>query len=165
MEMLASGSGFFSPYLLGDITLVVQILFYLTLSAGVVAQLQGKYKLHDWLQTPVVILNLVFIFLWMGPGLAIIIGEMPGGMPQLPLLVSLTHTVLGTVAQLLSIYCLLAGWKILPRKIGKLRYWMWATYIAWTIAVVFGIGTFITFYTVPSAAHPPAQEQPLDGQN
>lgn len=166
METSATGNGFFSPYLLGDITLIVQILFYLALSAGVVAQLQRKYKLHDWLQTPVVVLNIVFIALWMAPGVGIIIGEIPAGIAPLPLTVSLGHTVLGTVAQVLSIYCMLAGWKILPRKIGSLRYWMWAAYTAWTAAIVFGISTYILLYTLPAEAvspgTPPAQEHNAD---
>ncbi len=167
METSASGNGFFSPYLLGDITLIVQILFYLVLSAGVVAQLQRKYKLHDWLQTPVVVLNIVFIALWMAPGVGIIIGEIPAGIAPLPLTVSLGHSILGTVAQVLSIYCMLAGWKILPRKIGSLRYWMWAAYTAWTAAIVFGIGTYILLYTLPAEAvspgtPPPAQEHNAD---
>ena len=41
METLRNTTGFFGPSLLSDITVVIQILFYLTLCFGVVAQLQG----------------------------------------------------------------------------------------------------------------------------
>ena len=61
MEALRNSAGFFGPNLLADITLVIQILFFLILCAGVVAQLQGKYKWHDRLQAPVVVLNILFI--------------------------------------------------------------------------------------------------------
>ena len=38
-----------------DLTLIVQILFFFALSIGVIAQLLRKYKVHDWVQTPVVV--------------------------------------------------------------------------------------------------------------
>lgn len=140
--------GFWSSSLFADITLIVQILFFLVLCAGVVAQLQGKYKWHDRLQAPVVVLNILFIVVVMMPTFRLVAGELPGGLSKVPTLVTVIHAGLGAVAQLLAIYCLLAGFKILPRKTGALRYWMWATYTFWTAAVIFGIGVYITFYLI-----------------
>lgn len=145
MEALRDSAGFFGPSLFADITLVIQILFYLVLCAGVVAQLQGKYKWHDRLQTPIVVLNIFFIVLVMVPAMRTAAGA--GDVTQVPRLVASIHALLGTVAQLLAIYGLLAGFKILPRRIGVLRYWMWAAYTAWTAAVIFGISVYIVFYT------------------
>lgn len=170
MELLRNAPGFFGPSLLVDVTLVVQILFYLVLSTGVVAQLQGKYKLHDWLQSPVVILNLAFIIFVMVPTFRSISAELPAKIVELPTLVATGHVALGAIAELLSIYCLLAGLKILPRKIGRLRYWMWTAYTAWTTAIVFGLSTYILFYAYSSGAVPaptpaptaPAQNQPVE---
>jgi uncharacterized membrane protein YozB (DUF420 family) len=69
-------------------------------------------------------------------------------------LVVVIHAVLGTVAEGLAIYCLLAGHKILPRKIGRLRYWMWATFIVWTAAVVMGVYTYFIWYiATPERPH------------
>lgn len=144
--------GFWSSNLYADVTLIVQIVFYLMLCAGVVAQLQGKYKWHDRLQVPVVVLNVFFIILVMLPTFRAVAGELPGNLNQVPAMVTLTHAGLGTLAQLLAIYCLLAGLKILPRKIGTLRYWMWAAYSAWTATIIFGIGVYILFYLTPTAA-------------
>ncbi len=149
MELLRNTAGFFSPSLLVDITLVVQVVFYLALSAGVVAQLQGKYKIHEWLQIPVVILNIFFIVFVMSPTFRAVSGAGAARLTELPVLVAVAHAILGSVAQLLSIYCLLAALKILPRKIGVLRYWMWAAYTAWTVAVVFGLCVYILFYASP----------------
>ncbi|GAB4436436.1 MAG: hypothetical protein Kow0031_18170 [Anaerolineae bacterium] len=158
METLRAAPGLFGPNtsLLTDITLIVQIVFYLMLSAGVVAQLQNRYKLHDALQIPVVILNLFFIGFVMVPTFFSLSGSLSTGIARPPVLVTAIHAMLGSVAQLLSIYCLLAGLKILPRKIGVLRYWMWGTYVAWTAAVVVGIGVYIIFYANPVAATSPA---------
>ena len=139
---------------LATITLIVQIVFYLVLCAGVVAQLKGLYKWHDRLQAPIVVLNIFFILFVMIPTFrAVVFGQIPSGLSDVPTLVTAIHGLLGTVAQLLAIYVLLAGFKILPRKIGVLRYWMWATFIAWTLAILFGIGVYVTFYTGDSSAN------------
>ena len=155
---MEASSGFFGPSLVSDISLVVQILFYLVLSAGVVAQLLKKYKLHDMLQTPVVVLNIFFIIFVMLPSFGFAVNELPVGLVKVPVLVTVVHGLLGTIAQLLAIYCLLAGFKILPRKIGTLRYWMWATYAFWTATVIFGVGVYIVFYTNVSTAAQPADQ-------
>jgi len=146
MELFSSASGFFGPSLLADITLIVEILFYLMLSAGVVAQLLGKSKGHAWLQTPVVILNIFLVVLVMTPTFRDLSRSAPAQLIQVPVLVTAVHAMLGIVAQLLSVYCLLAGFKVLPRKIGVLRYWMWGAYAAWTTTIVFGIGVYIVYY-------------------
>jgi uncharacterized membrane protein YozB (DUF420 family) len=163
MESLRVAPGFFGPSLLADITLVVQILFYLILSGGVVAQLLKNHKLHRRLQPPVVILNLLFIGLIMVPTFAGISGSLPAGLAKVPILVSTAHAILGLTAELVSIYCLLAGLKILPCKMGVLRYWMWGAYTTWTAAVIFGVVVYILFYTgasQPVAPPPPIEPQP-----
>lgn len=137
---------------LATINLIIQILFYLTLCAGVVAQLRGKYKWHDRFQAPVVILNIFFILFVMVPTFRAIAGEIPSGLAQTPIWVTTVHATLGTIAQLLGIYMFLAGFKYVPRKIGVLRYYMWTTFIFWTLTVLFGIGVYIMFYTGDSSA-------------
>ncbi|MDX1521951.1 MAG: kelch repeat-containing protein, partial [Anaerolineae bacterium] len=139
------------------ITLVVEILFYLVLCAGVAAQLMKKYKWHDRLQAPIVILNIFFIIFVMIPTFRLVVVEqLPGGLSEVPTLVTALHGLLGTIAQLLSIYVLLAGFRILPRKIGVLRYWMWTTFVFWTLTILFGIGVYVLFYTGTDAATPEA---------
>lgn len=154
METLRAAPGLFGPNtsLLTDVTLIVQILFYLILCAGVVAQLQNKHKLHSTLQIPVVVLNLLFIGMVMIPTFFSLPASFSAQIARPPVLITAAHAMLGTVAQLLSIYCLLAGLGILPRKVGALRYWMWGAFVAWTAAIIFGIGVYIMFYASPFAA-------------
>jgi N-acetylneuraminic acid mutarotase/uncharacterized membrane protein YozB (DUF420 family) len=152
-------SGFWSSNLFADVTLVVQILFYLTLCAGVIVQLQGKYKWHDRLQIPVVVFNIFFILLVMAPTFRATLGGPLNGIPPI---VTLIHASLGTIAQLLAIYCLLAGIKVLPRKIGVLRTWMWAAFTAWTATIIFGIGVYIAFYLMPTSAADVVAEHEAD---
>lgn len=147
LENLRNTPGFFGPNLVADVTLVVQILFFLLLSAGVVAQLQGNHRWHRRLQIPVVLLNLLVIIFVMLPTFGRVSAQLPAAMAQTPVFVAVSHALLGGLAQLLSLYCLLAGLNILPRKFGVLRYWMWSAYTAWTAAIVFGIGVYLVYYT------------------
>lgn len=133
--------------LLADITLLVQILFFLVLCLGVAAQLKRAYHWHDKLQTPVVVLNLLFIGLVMLPSFISAAGDWPAGLRRPPGWVPAVHGTLGALAEGVAIYCLLAGFKILPRKIGVLRYWMWTAFTLWTAAVLFGVGTYLVWYT------------------
>lgn len=131
-----------------DLALIFEVLFFVVLTIGVVAQRRGKYHWHDRLQIPVVLLNLLFIaFIMIASFQEQQVREI---LPQRPTdpyyLIVAIHAVLGTLAQLFSIYCLLAGVKILPRKVGTLRYWMWLTYILWILAVTVGVATYYVWY-------------------
>jgi uncharacterized membrane protein YozB (DUF420 family) len=156
MEVLRNAAGFLGTQatLLTDINLVVQILFYIVLCLGIVAQRKQKYHLHDKLQTPVVVLNLLFILLVMIPSARFVVREIPARLSETYFLIPTVHMVLGTLAEGLAIYCMLAGFKILPRKIGTLRYFMWATFTLWTAAVIFGIGIYIIWYGMPYGPTP-----------
>ena len=147
---MLSGDGFLAEasYLGADLALVSELLFFVLICIAVVAQRRGKYHWHDRIQTPVVLFNLGFVFVVMV--LSLRSEQVPAGFVERPFapfyLVVVIHAVLGTVAVLLSVYCLLAGHKILPRKIGRLRYWMWATFFVWTAAVTMGVVTYIVWY-------------------
>ncbi|HSH03555.1 MAG TPA: DUF420 domain-containing protein [Anaerolineae bacterium] len=149
---MLEGNGFLGTAgsLGSDISLVVQILLYVGLCVGVWAQRQKKYKWHDYIQTTVVVVNFFFIIFIMvasfrEEAIATTLPQRPSD-PHYYL--SAIHGLLGSVAQGLAIYCLLAGWSILPRNIGRLRYWMWATFVMWTITFLFGVGTYYRWYVV-----------------
>lgn len=140
--------------LLVDLTLVIEILFYISLCLGVTAQLRKQYKWHDRFQIPVVVLNLFFIAFVMIPTIMAIVST---GLASMPPLV-LAHAGVGVLAQLVAVYCLLAGLKILPRKIGVLRWFMWTAFVLWTITLLLGIGLYISFYTGGDASAGPVVE-------
>jgi hypothetical protein len=106
----------------------------------------------------VVVLNLFFIAFVMIPTLIAIVGSGVGNTPPLVL----AHAGFGVLAQGLAIYCLLAGLKILPRKIGVLRWFMWTTFVLWTITLLLGIGLYISFYTGGDSAGSAATEHAAD---
>ena len=106
-----------APFL-ADLSLIAEIIFFIAICLGVVAQRRGRYKLHDWIQTPVVLLNLFLIIFVM---VSSFLGQrVISTLPQRPgdayYLVVAIHAALGLIAEGLAIYALLAGHKILPRK-------------------------------------------------
>lgn len=135
-----------------DLTLIVEIIFFIAISVGVVAQRRGHFKLHDWIQTPVVVLNLFLIIFIMVTSFRE--QQVASTLPRRPTdpyyIVVAIHALLGLIATALAIYALLAGHKILPRKIGRLRYWMWATFGFWTAATIAGVATYYVWYVQPS---------------
>ena len=150
--------------LITDLTLIAEIIFFIAICAGVVAQRRGRYKLHDWIQTPVVVLNLFLIIFVM---VSSFLGQrVISTLPQRPgdgyYLVVAIHAALGLIAEILAIYALLAGHNILPRKIGRLRYWMWATFAFWTAALIAGIATYTVWYTQSPEPVTTVINQPTD---
>jgi plastocyanin/uncharacterized membrane protein YozB (DUF420 family) len=131
-----------------DITLVVQVGLYLLLCLGIAAQLLKKYRAHDLIQTPVVLINLFFIIFLMGASFmeARVITTLPKRPGDPYYLTVALHAFIGTTAALLAVYCLLAGWKILPRKIGTLKHFMRLTFLVWSAAIFFGLGTYYFWY-------------------
>lgn len=131
-----------------DLTLIVQIIFFVALCIGIVAQLQRRYKWHDRIQAPVVVLNLFFIIFIMAVSFmeARVLSTLPRRPNDPYYLTAALHGTLGTLAEGLAIYCLLAGFKILPRRIGRLKYFMRATFILWALTLALGIGTYYVWY-------------------
>ncbi len=131
-----------------DLSLIVQIIFFITLCIGIILQLRRKYHWHDRLQTPVVVLNLFFIIFIMVVSFRD--SQVASTLPQRPgdpfYLAAGIHAILGTLTEGLAIYCLLAGFKVLPRKIGRLKHVMRATFVLWTITLFFGIATYYFWY-------------------
>jgi uncharacterized membrane protein YozB (DUF420 family) len=166
MEGLRSTPGFLDTgaNILADLNLIVQLLFYIVICLGVVVQLRKQYKWHDRLQIPVVLLNLLFIAVVMLPSFLGILPQLPNRFSETAFVVPTLHAILGLLAEGISIYCLLAGLKILPRKIGILRYWMWTAFVLWTLTILFGIGLYLVWYTGSSAgsATEPAAEHQAD---
>jgi len=131
-----------------DVALIGETFLYLILLLGIVVQLMRLWKAHDWIMTFVVVSNFFLILLIMVGSYGAILSFIASGNASLSasLLLPLVHGLLGMLAELVAIYCLLAGHKILPRKIGTLRYFMWATFVLWTMAYVLGAGTYLVYY-------------------
>jgi len=153
---MLSGDGFLgtSATLASDITLILQIIFFVAVCVGAVVQRFKKYRLHDWIQTPVVILNLILVVVVMIASFRRqqVIQTLPQRPTDLYYVTAFLHAGLGLVTALLSVYLLLAGHKILPRRIGQLRYFMWAGLVFWTLTFLCGVTTYLTWYVFSAPA-------------
>lgn len=129
-----------------DLTLVLELLLWVGLIVGIVVQRQNKWKYHDWIATSVVVANLFLIGFVMVGTFRGISGGIPNDLGQPFVLFPTVHAVLGTIGEVIGLYCLLAGHQILPRRIGALRYWMWTAFGFWTAAMVLGVATYVVFY-------------------
>ena len=131
-----------------DVALLGEAFLYFLLLIGVAVQLLRIWKAHDWIMTVVVIGNAFLILLLMVGSYTSLMGFLVSGDAEISpsLLLPLIHGGLGTLAEIVAIYCLLAGHKILPRKIGTLRYFMWLTFVLWTMAFIMGVGTYGVYY-------------------
>ncbi len=177
---MLSGAGFLGngATLGADINLIVQFIFFFGLSFGIIMQLLGKYNVHRFIQAPIVILNFFFIIFIMVA--SFFRQDVPTTLIQRPTdlyyIAPFIHAGLGIIAQGLATYLLLAGFKILPQKIGTLRYFMWATYGFWILAISFGFATYAAWYVFdsggvvevsqvefvqPEAGEPPAVQRAL----
>jgi hypothetical protein len=96
------------------------------------------------------------------PSFLTIAPDVPSNLAEPFFLVPTIHVIVGLLAQGVATYCLLAGLKILPRKIGMLRIWMWVAFVLWTIATLLGIGIYLIWYTGGSSSGGTVSEHAAD---
>jgi hypothetical protein len=132
----------------GNVALVLQIaiLFLLVLGLPFVKGLNGKKNLkrHGYSTVLAVILHTVLIFGVMVPSFIMGIGEI-GGLTFLDALNVLSHAVLGTVAEVLGVFLVVAWLRKSPSMMACARWrrWMMPTFVIWAISIVGGAAIHI----------------------
>jgi plastocyanin/uncharacterized membrane protein YozB (DUF420 family) len=143
-----------------DLNLVVQVSMGLALLVGMLLARRKNFRAHKYVQSSVMILNLVMIFLIMAPSFhKQVQPQVPGGLKEAYYLVPYVHATLGTIAEVLGLYIVLvAATKILPSKLRFKRYkpWMRTELALWWLVVLIGISTYCIWYIAsgPKAAPP-----------
>lgn len=143
-----------------DLNLVVQISMGLALLVGMFLAKRKKFRQHKYVQSSVMILNLIMIFLIMAPSFhKQVQPQIPGGLREAYYLVPYVHAALGTLAEVLGLYIVLvAATKILPSKLRFRRYkpWMRTELALWWLVVLIGVSTYYVWYiaSAPKAAMP-----------
>lgn len=140
-----------------DLNLVVQVSMGLALLAGMSLARRKNFRAHKYVQSSVMILNLVMIFLIMAPSFhKQVQPQVPGGLREAYYLIPYVHATLGTIAEVLGLYIVLvAATKILPRKLRFKRYkpWMRTELALWWLVVLIGVSTYYVWY-IASAKTP-----------
>src|SRR5947207_14843827 len=119
---LGTGATFYA-----DVNLVIQIAMGVALLVGRQLAKKKNFQAHKICQSSVMILNLLMIFLIMAPSFhKQVQPQVPGGLKEAYYLVPYVHAVLGTIAEVFGLYIVLvAGTKLLPRKLKFKRYKPW----------------------------------------
>ena len=133
-----------------DLNLVIQLAMGIALLVGMYLAKRKKFREHKYCQSSVVVLNLAMIFLIMVPSFhKQVEPQVPGGLKDAYYLIPYVHAILGTIAEVLGIYIVLvAGTKLVPRKLRFKRYkpWMRTALALWWVVVLLGAGTYYAWY-------------------
>lgn len=136
-----------------DLNLVVQLIMGVALIAGALLARQKRYRAHGICQTTVLLLNLLMIGSVMWPSFQQQV--MPAASKVLHKWyygAAATHAVLGTAAELLGLYIVIAaGTNILPQwlRFKHWKRWMRTELTLWAIALLSGMGTYCAWYVAP----------------
>jgi len=147
-----------------DLNLVIQLAMGIALLVGMYLAKRKKFREHKYCQSSVMVLNLAMIFLIMVPSFhKQVEPQVPGGLKDAYYLIPYVHAILGTIAEVLGIYIVLvAGTKLVPRKLRFKRYkpWMRTALALWWIVVLLGAGTYCAWYLGPPPKSQPVASTP-----
>ena len=120
------------------------------LLAGAVLARAGRIQFHAACQSVIVLLNLTLIVLTMFPAFhRRVLPKLPNGIRRPYYALAATHAALGGVAELASVYIMLAaGTDLLPEKfrITRYKFWMRRLLLAWWIVLFLGMATYARWY-------------------
>src|SRR5215470_8774510 len=120
------------------------------LLAGAWLARSGRFRLHAWCQSVIVLLNLAVIAMTMLPSFW---GQ---ALPRIPLklgkayvALATAHATLGGITELAALYILLgAGTRLLPERLRLTRYklWMRSVLALWWLTLLLGFATYARWY-------------------
>jgi hypothetical protein len=139
-----------------DLTVLLEIVIGIGLGFGALFARSGRYRLHAWCQSLLVLLNLVLIGVVMMPSFnQQVLPRIPARLGKPFVAIATAHAAMGITAECLAVYILLsAGTTWLPASLRLQRYrpWMRATLAIWWLALLLGLATYGRWY-VPSFFH------------
>jgi len=138
-----------------DLNLTIQIAMGLMLLVGMYLAKRKKFRPHKYLQSSVMLLNLVMIALIMVPSFhRQVQPQVPSGLNEAYYFVPYVHAILGTIAEVLGLYIVLvAATKVIPKKLRFKRYkpWMRTELGLWWVVILIGLATYYIWYIAPSS--------------
>jgi len=139
--------------LTADRTLIIESAMGIALIVGTVFARFRHYRAHAWCQSTVVLLNLGVIAQFMVPSyLRQVAPEIPASLGEIHYAIAAIHGLLGTIAELLALYVVLAaGTSILPKRLRFSRYkrWMRLAFALWWIELLLGLAMYVQWYGLP----------------
>ena len=136
--------------LAADLVLLLEIGMGVGLLAGAWLARTGRFRLHAWCQSIIVILNFSIIAVVMIPSFRLqVVSRIPLKLGKANVALATTHAALGSVAELAALYLLLAaGTRLLPERLRITRYkaWMRSVLVLWWLVLLIGVVTYVRWY-------------------
>lgn len=136
--------------LAADLVLLLEMAMGVGLLAGARLARKGRFRQHAWCQSAIVLFNFVVITVTMMPSFRVqVLPRIPLKLGKAYVALAAAHATLGTVAELLALYILLAaGTSLLPERIRITRYkaWMRSVLVLWWLVLFLGFATYARWY-------------------
>jgi len=149
-SMFSLGLGLGHPQLLQtDLNLVIQIVTLAIIFVSLYYKKKGKIKLHAITMGTAVVLHLLTLILVMGPSFVQSFTFFTSGFNILGVQTAWMHAVPGMLALILGTYLVLI-WMVKTNDVSpcyKRKRIMDITIALWLFSLLFGIMTYILFYT------------------
>ena len=141
-----------------NLTLLLETAMGFALLIGAVFARRRRFRAHAWCQSAVVLLNATIIILLMVPSFQLhVVPKIPAKLGKPYYALATAHAALGSVAEVLGLYILLAaGTSILPRRFRLTSYkvWMRTALVLWWLTLVLGWMTYARWYVPHSGRNP-----------
>ena len=144
--------GLFPPAVpaLSDAAAVIEVALAVVLVVGALVVRSGHVRLHRWMQSSVVLVNIpIVLYAMVPPYLEYIYPHLLGGLGTAVVFVPTVMLVAGGAAEALGIFIILvAGTTWIPERYRFRRYrvWMRTELVLWWMVVVFGLTTYWLFF-------------------
>ena len=136
--------------LAADVVLLLEMAMGLGLLAGAWLARTRRFVAHAWCQSAIVLCNLAVIALVMAPSFRDqVLPRIPAKLGKAYVALATAHGALGSIAELLALYILLAaGTRLLPEKFRITRYktWMRSALALWWLVLLLGFATYARWY-------------------
>lgn len=143
--------GFFgtSAVLITDLNLLIQIVSFILIVIGIIYKVKRKLKIHGYLMTLAVILHFITFIVAMGPSFSDGIEFFTSSTDLIGVQAMWIHAITGGIALILGIVLVLVWIVNLSNVAGcvKRKRVMDIVTIFWLLSLIFGIVTYLSFYT------------------
>ena len=144
-------SGIFSPNsaLITDVNLVIQIVSFLIIAVAIGFKMKKNYRVHGMLMGIGVILHLVFFAVAMWPSFSGAFNFFTTSTSLLGVQTMWIHAIPGLITIILGLY-VFVPWLLHVSNISrcfKNKRIMDVVLVSWLISLVFGVVTYLYFYT------------------
>jgi uncharacterized membrane protein YozB (DUF420 family) len=133
-----------------DLVLVLEIGMGLALLYGAVLARRKQFRLHAWCQSFIVLVNSAVVLMFMVPSFHDHVSrKIPAKLGQAYYGLATAHAMLGSLAEILALYIVLAaGTNIVPKRLRLRKYkpWMRTALALWWLALALGFATYVRWY-------------------